>query len=425
MIGRALTLAELLRNERRPRAALLDEQFQRLRALVRHAGTNVPAYRDLWQQHGVGPETLRTPQDLQRFPVVDKATMRRLGVAAFVDERLASTSALVRCSTSGSSGMPFDFWFTPRHDQWRKAQYLRPYLSTGRRLGDRTLRLSAFPATRPRWFERLGLLREYRLDANLDAAEVVERWRELTPDVVQGYGSALRAVALHALGRGLQLPAPRLVYTDSELLRADTRRLLHQAFGTDPLDVFGTFETDNIAWQCEHRCAYHVAIDCAVVEVLDARGAALDAGEGDLVVTVLGNEAMPFIRYNLRDRAAWISGECACGRTLPRLDVTRGRSDDLMLVAGERRSPMRVLEHFDAFGHAVLEYQLRQVHPDEIEIHLVPGPGYDTAIGATLAGLVARDCTPLRATLVLEERIARTAAGKFKAFESRLGVASA
>ncbi len=420
MIRRAVTLAALLRNERRPRATLLEEQFARLLALVRHAWQHVPAYRELWQSHGVGPETLRSPADLQRFPVVDKATMQRLGVGAFLDERLGGTSSLVRCSTSGSSGLPFDFWFTRGHDQWRKAQYLRPYLSTGRRLQDRTLRLTAYSPARRRWFERLGLLREYRFLADQDPADLIRHWRGIRPDVVQGYGSALRVLAQHLHEHRLQLPTPRLVYTDSEMLTGDTRRVLRENFGTDPIDVFGTFETDNIAWQCELRASYHVAIDCAVVEVLDPRGRSLEAGEGDLVVSVLGNEAMPFIRYNLRDRAAWVGGECACGRTLPRLSVAGGRSDDLLFVAGVPRSPMRLLAHFDALGHAVHEYQLRQVSEDDLEIRLVPGSGYDARIGAALSERISQECAPLRATLILEQRIARTGAGKLKAFESKL-----
>jgi phenylacetate-CoA ligase len=227
-------------------------------------------------------------------------------------------------------------------------------------------------------------------------------------------------LAQHAREHRLQLPPPRLIYTDSELLTADTRRVLQETFGTEPLDIFGTFETDNIAWQCERRESHHVAIDCAVVEVLDPQGRSLEAGEGDLVVSVLGNEAMPFIRYDLRDRAAWCAGDCACGRTLPRLTVAGGRSDDLLRVAGQPRSPMRLLAQFDSLGHAIHEYQLRQVTEDELEIHVVPGSRYDDSVGAGLCARIGQECAPLRVTLVLEQHIARTAAGKLKAFESRL-----
>jgi hypothetical protein len=52
-------------------------------------------------------------------------------------------------------------------------------------------------------------------------------------------------LAQHCLDSGQPLaPAPRLVFTDSELLLTDTRALLERAFGTSVNDIFGTFETD-------------------------------------------------------------------------------------------------------------------------------------------------------------------------------------
>lgn len=420
MIRRGAFLVELLRNEWRPRERLLTAQFARLQALLEHAWRHVPAYRELWREHGVEPAQLREPADLRRWPVIDKLAMRRRGSEAFIDERIADRSELVRCQTSGSSGTPFEFFFSHAHDQWRKAQYLRPYLSTGRRLGDQLLRLTANPSTRRPTFQRLGLLRETQLDVGAPPSEVEAAWRRLRPDIVQGYGSSLRPLALRTQAHAL--PTPRLLYTDSELLAPDCRKLLHDSFGTEPIDVFGSFETDNIAWQCERRGGYHVAIDCAVVEVLAADGRPLGPGEGtgDLVVTVLGNFAMPLIRYNLRDRAAWLASDCACGRSLPLLDVTAGRADDLLTVGSERRSPMRLLGRFDRLGTAVSEYRVLQLAADELLIEVVPGPDWQASLEPTLLDWVAREDDALRARVATVTSIPRAPSGKYKAFESRL-----
>ena len=209
---------------------------------------------------------------------------------------------------------------------------------------------------------------------------------------------------------------------DSELLAPDCRKLLHDSFGTEPIDVFGSFETDNIAWQCERRSGYHVAIDCAVVEVLAADGRPLGPGEGtgDLVVTVLGNFAMPFIRYNLRDRAAWLASDCSCGRSLPLLDVTAGRADDLLTIGSERRSPMRLLGRFDRLGTAVSEYRVLQLAADELLIEVVPGPDWQASLEPTLLDWVAREDGALRARVATVASIPRAPSGKYKAFESRL-----
>lgn len=67
--------------------------------------------------------------------------------------------------------------------------------------------------------------------------------------MLQGYPSALRTLAHYCLESRLKLdPAPRIVFTDSEPLMPDTRALLQQAFGARVIDIFGTYETDDIAW---------------------------------------------------------------------------------------------------------------------------------------------------------------------------------
>lgn len=418
MTHRAATLWRLLRNERLDPEVLQQRQFRQLQALVAHAWTHVPAYRDSWRERGLEPAMLRSPQDFARWPVIDKATIRRNGVSRFLDERLGGTDQLVRCSTSGSSGTPFEFWFSREHDAWRKAQYLRPYLSTGRRLSDRVLRLGAAPPRATPWFERLGLLREVRVDGSAPAARIAARWRALRPEVVQGYGSTLRALALES--RHGALPPPRRLYTDSELLTPDTRRLLHERFGVDPIDVFGTYESDNIAWQCERRDGYHVGIDCTVVEVLDAAGEPTASGEGELVVTILGNLAMPFVRYRLGDRARWIAGECGCGRSLPRLEVRSGRSEHLLRVGGEWRSPMSLLARFDTIGAAVVEYRIVQERQDTLRVLVVPGPAWTAALPERIRGWVAAELPGFQLEIERCDALQRVGAGKHRSFESRL-----
>jgi phenylacetate-CoA ligase len=48
---------------------------------------------------------------------------------------------------------------------------------------------------------------------------------------------------------------------------------------------------------------------------------------------------MPLLRYRLGDVAAWVDGDCACGRTLARLDVRIGRLEEMV------RAPDGALVH--------------------------------------------------------------------------------
>lgn len=391
MLRRAAFLAQMLRNESLSPATLAARQTRQLRALVRHAAARVPFYRELYAARGIRADSFDGLHDLHSLPIVDKQVLRAAGDAAI---SLDAPAERITISTSGSTGEPFQFQIDRRYDQWRKAQYLRPYLRAGQRLRDKVLRLTGRPTQRVPWFSKLGFLREWRMDCAVDPARIVEAWQRLSPDVLQGYPSALRSLAHYCLDSGRPLaPAPRLVFTDSELLLPDTRALLGRAFETPVTDIFGTFETDNIAYQCALRNGYHIAIDCVVVEIIrDGEPAPLGA-EGEIVVTVLANRTQPFIRYNLKDIGRLATQACTCGSPFPLLTMIAGRANDLIVLAdGRRCTPQGIFARMNRFADAIRHYQLRQTGIGRFEMLVVPSirfpnvgrEGILDAIGSTL-----------------------------------------
>jgi phenylacetate-coenzyme A ligase PaaK-like adenylate-forming protein len=372
VLRRAMFLAQMLRNESLTPSALATLQTRQLRMLLRHARERVPFYRDLYASHGIRAASGDAPHDLlQSIPMVDKTMLRAAGATAV---SLDAPADRVTINTSGSSGEPFRFQIDRRYDQWRKAQYLRPYLSAGQRLRDKVLRLTGRPERPIPWFSRLGLLREWRIHSAADPTRMVEAWRRLSPHVLQGWPSALRSLAHHCIERGQPLsPAPRLVFTDSELLLPDTRALLERAFGTAPIDIFGTFESDNIAYQCALRGGYHIATDSVVLEIV-RDGKSVPIGEaGEIVVTVLRNRTTPFIRYNLRDIGRLSTHPCPCGLPFPLLAVVQGRVTDLLtLPDGRRCTPQGIFAGMNNLSHTVRHYQLRQTATGVFEFLIVP-----------------------------------------------------
>ncbi|HEY6456175.1 MAG TPA: hypothetical protein VIY90_12950 [Steroidobacteraceae bacterium] len=415
MITRARYLRRMLRNETRDPQQLRAAQFDALERLVRHAGTNVPFYRDLYRRHGVDVDRFDARCDALRLPFTNKQQLRAAGAQA---QWPRGARAGVKISTSGSTGEPFVFTIDRDHDQWRKAQYLRPYLRAGRRLGHKVLRLTAFPASRSSLFSKVGVLREWQFNCATPAPELHAHWRDLAPDVLQGYPSALRTLAYFCLQSGKPLePAPRIVFSDSELLMPDTRALLQKAFGTVVVDIFGTYETDNIAWQCDGNGGYHVATDCVLLEIIrDGRPA--EAGEqGEMVVTVLSNWTSPFIRYNLHDLAQFALQPCACGSAFPLLTRLEGRADDLIALAdGSSRTAMDVLGRLDRYTDLVHHYQLRQLSTRRFELLIVCARRLEDADAANLIAAVQESLPLATVELKLVDSIAPQKSGKRLAF---------
>jgi phenylacetate-CoA ligase len=419
MIRRAIYLVQMLRNASLPAATLAARQRQKLNSLVQHAAMHVRFYRDLYAAHGISPDAFNPAFDLQRLPIVTKQQLRAAGAAAV---SVDAPTKRVAISTSGSSGEPFKFEIDRRYDQWRKAQYLRPYLHGGRRLRDKVLRLTAFPLQRTPWFSQVGLLPERQIDCGADPARIAAAWQELTPQILQGYPSSLRSLAHYCRDRSEPLkPAPRLVFTDSELLTSDTRALLEQQFGVRILDVFGTYETDNIAFECAAHRGYHIATDCVVLEIV-RDGKPVPAGEeGEIVVTVLPNRTSPFIRYNLKDLGRLSTQPCSCGLPYPLLTGLQGRADDVIVLAGgRRRTPMDVLGRLDRFIDAVRHYQLRQLELGSFELLIVPSSRFVDADLDRLAGAVVATLENAEVKVRLVDAIPADPSGKRRAFVSRL-----
>jgi phenylacetate-CoA ligase len=419
MLKRTLYLRRMLRNARRPGCWQSTSQILQLQSLIRYAATRVPFYRDLYASQGISAESINGPADLARLPIVTKQQLRAAGHAA---TSLDATGPLVKISTSGSSGEPFDFFIDHDYDQWRKAQYLRAYLCGGRRLRDKVLRLTAFPRRKPPWTSRLGLIRERQLAGTSDPAQVMAVWQALSPDVLQGYPSNLRTLACYCAERGQPLrPAPRLVFTDSEMLTSDTRELLEQQFAAPVIDIFGTYETDNIAFQCAVRAGYHITTDCALLEIIRDGKPAPPGEEGEIVVTVLANRTMPFIRYNLHDIARLMPDPCSCGLPFPLLTGLRGRADDLIQLAdGRRCSAMDALGEFDSTAGFVRHYQLRQMQLDQFELLIVPSKAFAPEDGERITRAVAARLGGTRVSWRLVEAISPERSGKLRAFISLL-----
>jgi phenylacetate-CoA ligase len=211
------------------------------------------------------------------------------------------------------------------------------------------------------------------------------------------------------------------VFSDSALLLPDTRALVEQAFGTGVIDIFGTFETDNIAFQCAARGGYHIATDSVVLEIV-RDGKPVPAGEeGEIVVTVLRNRTSPFIRYNLKDIGRLATRYCPCGLPFPLLAVIEGRSNDLLTLAdGRRCMSAGVLMPLTPFAKLIQQYQLRQLDIRHFELLVVPSSRFADAGPEPILNAIRPQLGGATVDLRLVDVIRPERSGKQRAFVSNL-----
>ena len=101
-----------------------------------------------------------------------------------------------------------------------------------------------------------------------------------------------------------------------------------------------------VAGECEQLCGMHINEDWFIPEIIDPKTEeVLPPGEkGELVVTCLGKEALPLVRYRTGDLTRLFYEPCKCGRTTVRMENLSGRADDMLVIRGVNVFPTQIEE---------------------------------------------------------------------------------
>ena len=388
MISRHAALAYWLARDSRATAHALDLDAASLRALstqrmrtllvdAQRSPLNAARMRDAGLSRPGALREVELPLALQSLAPVSKQELRSAGSAALRDGRISASWFSSR--SSGSSGEPFRVYYNAR--AWAMLKYLvkmRARRAMGMRLLDRVAILDAIePGDEGHsLLERAGRLR--RISAFRPPAEIAAMLAAYAPVEIYALPSALLEVA-----RVCDADAPRVraqrIFTSGELLTGTARQAIAAAFGGTLSDIYGTSETKEIAWECAAG-SRHVNADVVHVEILGDDGACAPAGvEGEIVVTVLVNRAMPLIRYRTGDRGSLLTTRCECGRASPLLGVVSGREADVLeLSDGSTLSPYLLTMALEPIT-GLAQYQLVQVERDLVRVSVVAERGRDGA----------------------------------------------
>lgn len=101
-----------------------------------------------------------------------------------------------------------------------------------------------------------------------------------------------------------------------------------------------------VAGECTELCGMHINEDWFIPEIIDPKTEeVLPPGEkGELVVTCLGKEALPLVRYRTGDLTRLDYTPCKCGRTTVRMENLSGRADDMLVIRGVNVFPTQIEE---------------------------------------------------------------------------------
>jgi phenylacetate-CoA ligase len=148
------------------------------------------------------------------------------------------------------------------------------------------------------------------------------------------------------------------------------RERIREITGVDRLfDIPGLTELygPGTGLECTAHEGIHYWADFYILEIIDPETLEpMPPGEiGEMVVTTLGKEAAPLIRYRTRDLTRLITEPCACGNPLPRHDHLLGRSDDMFIFRAVNIYPGQIDYVLSQIPGVGSEYQVHLYHRED------------------------------------------------------------
>lgn len=371
----------------------------RLKKIVRYAAETVPFYRDLFQREKIDPRGIRTVEDLDYLPLIDKDMVRK-NPYLFVSTSMYGRKS-IRLVTSGSTGRPLTIF----HDRYSLIANIafgereRDVISRfcGRGFDYRELYINYPICTLHKvWdFYRQRTFIPFRPERlTLSVLEPVERIVEeinrFCPNVIISYGSYIETLFRVLALRGIRMYLPKILIYGGDSMTGEGRSFIEEKFGVPVLSSYDAVEALKIGFFCEERRGFHLHEDLCHVKIVDETGKKVANGErGEVVISNLVNRGTVLLNYRLGDIASISIERCPCGRTLTLLSDLDGRMEDIIFLPnGEFVHPRAVWGVFKD-RNEVLQYQLVQLEPERFELRLVTvdSETYQRVVGRIIVDL--------------------------------------
>ncbi len=347
------------------RNELRKVQGERLIETVERTYFNVPYYRHRMQELGIGPESIRSVEDITRLPFTTKQDLRDnypYGLFA------VPLSEIVRIhASSGTTGKPTVVGYT-RND-----------IATWSEVMARTLTCAGADKN-----DFIQIAYGYGLFTGGLGLHYGGEKIGASVIPISG-GNTLRQIQLmHDFGSTVLACTPSYaLYLAEAIIESgisrDEFRLRVGVFGAEPwtdnmrreiedklrikaIDIYGLSEVigPGVASECLFQEGLHINEDHFYPEIIDPETLQVlpEGSTGELVFTTITKHGLPLIRYRTRDLTRLNYGRCKCGRTFVRMDKCVGRSDDMLIIRGVNLFPSQVESILLEMGGITPHYQL-------------------------------------------------------------------
>lgn len=334
-----------------------EYQNGRLREALSYLADNSPFYQRVFKDNNINIDEIRTIDDLVKIPFTEKKDLQ-LHNADFLC--VPPEKIIDYITTSGTLGDPVTFGCTDKDLERLAFNEMKSFSCAGVKPGN----IVQLMTTLDKRF-MAGLA--YFLGIRKLGASVIRvgngmpelQWdtiRRLKPDTIMCVPSFILRLIEYAEQHDID-------YRNSSIKRiiGIGEGLREQDFSLNLLgnrikekwdvDLFATYSSTEMGAtfsECPYGCGGHVHPELIIVEIIGDNNLPVKDGEiGEVVVTTLGVEGMPLLRFRTGDMSCKITEQCKCGRNSYRLTPLVGRKNNMIKLKGTTIYPPAINDVLD------------------------------------------------------------------------------
>lgn len=332
-------------------------QEKELRKALKYLINNSAFYQKMFRNNNINLSDINTIEDLQKIPFTEKKDLQ-----LYNDDFLCvpKNKIIDYITTSGTLGDPVTFAMTDKDLDRLAYNEKISFLCTGTN-SDNIVQLMT--TLDKRFMAGLAYflgLRELGAGVIRVGNGIPElQWdtiKRINPDTIMCVPSFILKIIDYAEKNNIDYKSSsikKIVCIGESLREQDfSFNLLSQKIKEKwEVELYSTYASTEMATtfaECEYGCGGHHHPELIICEFIKEDGTSAKEGEvGELVITSLGVEGMPLLRFKTGDLVSYYSEPCKCGRNTIRVSPVVGRLNQMIKYKGTTLYPPAIYDVLD------------------------------------------------------------------------------
>lgn len=340
-----------------------DYQNQRLQEALAYLQEHSPYYQRMFRENNIDIAGIRTVDDLVDLPFTEKKDLQLYNNDFLC---VPAWKIVDYITTSGTLGDPVTFGCTDSDLDRLAYNERKSFACAGVRPGN----IVQLMTTLDKRF-MAGLA--YFLGIRALGASIVRvgngmpelQWDTITrlrPDTIMCVPSFILRLVDYAEQHGIDYrhsSIRRIIGIGEGLREQDFSlnllgRRISEKWDVELYATYSSTEMGATFSECPYGCGGHVHPELIVVEIIGEDNLPVPDGQvGEVVVTTLGVEGMPLLRFRTGDMSSKVTERCACGRNSYRLTPIVGRKNNMIKLKGTTIYPPAINDVLDNTPYVV------------------------------------------------------------------------